>query len=95
MTNYAGRLKKIEERTKTVDAHILVLIREGAFYDEITDEERDAYCVYRGCNRRAMEDIQNAVNLSLHFQLERKPKPPTREELAERIEEVQKAVADE
>ena len=78
------RLKKIEKKIKTQDnAEILELIRQGAFYDELTPEQKDLYCEYQGYDREVMETVRITVldcegltdpDNYFHFPLERKHK---------------------
>ena len=68
------------------------LIRRKAYYDELTDEEKNAYCDYLDIEREALETVEQAVTGTLHFKVKRKPKPPTKEELREAVREVEDAV---
>lgn len=69
------RLKKIEKKIKTQDnAEILELIRQGAFYDELTNEQKDMYWNYLEHigDHETMEQLIEMVE----FTAEDKPIPP-------------------
>lgn len=93
MKENARRIKRMEARLNDTTAgnlgRLAGLIAQGAFYDELTEEEKNAYCSYRGFDREAMETVEQMVTGTLHFQIERKPRPLTEAELKERAEEVQ------
>lgn len=68
------RIKSRLDRLEAVRGsfgEIIALIRQGAYYDELTDEQRQEYALYKGVQRKALEDVELAVNGSLHFKLER------------------------
>lgn len=69
------RLDKIQSLRGSDASRILQLIRAGAFYDEISEAEKDLYCEYRHFDRYAMEEVEQLVNGTLHFRLERIPAP--------------------
>ena len=71
---------------------VLRLIRSGKYYDELSNEERNAYCKYLGFEREVYETINALVFNSLHFQLEKKRKPATREQFEENVKEVEMIV---
>lgn len=68
---------------------VAAAISRGAFYDDMTDEEKNAYCSYRGFAREVMEEVEEMVTGSLHFQVERTTKPMTKGEIIARAEEIQ------
>lgn len=90
MRESARRLKNLERKMQggTVEnlGRLAELIAQGAYYDELTDEEKDAYCSYREFNREAMEAVETMVTGTLHFQVERKPRPLTEAEKKERLQ---------
>ena len=92
MRESARRLKNLEKKMQggTVEnlGRLAELIAQGAYYDELSEEEKDAYCAYQGHNREAMETVEKMVTGTLHFQVERKPRPLTDAEYKERVEEV-------
>ena len=92
MKENARRIKRMEARLNGTTAgnlgRLAGLIAQGAFYDELTEDEKDAYCSYREFNREAMETVEKMVTGTLHFQVERKPRPLTDAEYKERVEEV-------
>lgn len=68
------RIKSRLDRLEAVRGsfgEIIALIRQGAYYDELTDEQRQQYALYKGVSHKAIEDVELAVNGTLHFPLER------------------------
>ena len=88
MKNYQRRLAKIEAASPRLWADIIALIGRHAFFDEITDHERERYCCYVGIDRRIFEEVSQAVAGNLHVQL-RQIEPPTPDELRSVIEELE------
>jgi len=84
-----NRLKKLEGVRDDISIEILQLIKSGAFYDELTIEQKDDYCRYLNTDRITFEEVHLFVLESLHVRLEERPKPPTPEEMKQRIEEVE------
>ncbi len=84
-----NRLKKLEGISENTSLEILKLIKSGAYYDELTDNQRDDYCRYLNTDRCSFEEVHLMVIQTLHVKLEDRPKPPTSEELKQRIEEVE------
>ena len=66
------------------------LIASAAYYDDLTDDNKNAYCDYYGYERGVMENLSYAVMGNLHFQLRRKPKLPTDAEFRENVREVER-----
>ena len=93
-TSIKNRIRKAQTKTHAGDSLGIVAkaIWRKAYYDELTEEEKDAYCNYRGYDRKAMEDVETMIKGNLHFVITKKPKPPTQKELQERIEEVQEYI---
>lgn len=90
--NFRNRIKKAQARTKNLESmeRIAALIAAGAYYDELTDDEKNTYCDYLGSERYALETLHEYFNGNLHFKLERKPKPLTDLEFKERVREVER-----
>lgn len=87
------RLKKAQRNaTGGEDQAIVSAIRQGAFYDELEDALKDAYCAYHGTDRHAMEEINLLVTGTLHFPVEGKGKPLTEAQFLERVDEVEALV---
>ena len=86
--SYERRLAKIEAARPRLFADILALIGRHAFFDEITDHERERYCCYIGVDRRVFEEVNQAVAGNLHVLL-RQIEPPTPDELRSVIEELE------
>ena len=85
MKNYQRRLAKIEAASPAF-ADVLKLIRRGARYDELNDQQKSRYCSMIGTPRKVYEEIELAVVGDLHTLLQ-KIDPPTPEELRDIIEE--------
>lgn len=85
------RIKKAQANAHAGEdlGRIAELLNRGAFYDELTDEEKNIYCAYYGADRQALEEVTSVVMGSLHFKLEHKPKPPTETQFRERVQEVE------
>ena len=71
---------------------VLRWIAEGRFYDELADTERARYAAYWNTTSRVLEELELAATGTLHKPLERRPKPPTQEESAEIIKELERIV---
>lgn len=91
LANIKARVKKAQGQAQAGGnlERIAALLDRGAYYDELTDEEKIAYCEYRDTERDALEKINSLFLGTLHFQLEKRPKPPTREERRQIAEEVE------
>ena len=78
------------------DPVVLGWIRQERFYDELTNDEKARYCCYYcGSNDyRAVEEVLIAVGQGLHFQLERKLKPPSPSEHRAIVAEIEAEVDD-
>lgn len=91
-----GRLLKLERQTTGGEyGDILQLIRKGLYYDELTPEQQKRYCHYHYGER--FDDVPEIylgklfdLQYNEHFLLERRPPPPTQEEMRERIAEVER-----
>lgn len=86
MKNYQRRLAKIEAASPAF-ADVLKLIRRGARYDELNDQQKSRYCSMIGTPRKVYEQIELAVVGDLHTLLQ-KFEPPTPDELKEIIDEL-------
>lgn len=77
MQSIKNRLKKLEQHTAAADipAEIVGVI-DTAYYDELTDSQKECYCEYYHSDRDTVEKLQMYIRGDLHFKLERqKPKP--------------------
>lgn len=94
LTSIKNRIRKARLNTHAGESLGLVAeaIARGAFYDELTDKEKNAYCEYHGTEREALEKIHGYILGSLHFPVERKEKPLTEAQFRERVEEVEALV---
>lgn len=88
------RIEKVERDTAAdgTNLRILELIRAGAYYDELTEEEKDLYAQHWKIDREALEEVNTQVVGSLHFQLTRLVPTRTIKRLNERIQEVEEIV---
>lgn len=95
-----NRLKRIQTHSEMEYSEIIKQINQGAFYDDLNDEQKEMYCRYIGVERSGIETIEKVVaesegrdpETALHFRLERKQPTPTPEEMQRRIEEVERIV---
>ena len=87
MKNYQRRLAKIEAASPAF-ADVLKLIRRGARYDELNDQQKSRYCSMIGTPRKVYEGVELAVVGDLHILLQ-KFDPPTPDELKEIIDELE------
>lgn len=96
LASIKNKIKRLQENSGLSEEMLRLadLIDQGAYYDELTEEDKAAYCAYIGQEREAMEQVEMMVTGTLHFQLERKAPPPTREEMARIAEEVQEIIED-
>ena len=99
-----NRLKRARTNTHAGEAlgRIAELLSRGAYYDELTDEEREAYKRYKESLGGVTDDIAGAeLDIMLfnkskeeayHFPLTKRKRPPTKEEFAQRAREVENIV---
>ena len=87
MKSYQKRLIALETASPAF-ADVLKLIRRGARYDELNDQQKSRYCSMIGTPRRVYEEIELAVVGDLHTLLQ-KIEPPTPDELRSVIEELE------
>lgn len=94
LASLKNRIRKAQGRTHAGEylGRIAELIAQGAYYDELTDEEKNAYCDYLGSERDAMEAVETMVTGTLHFPVKRKEKPLTEAQFRERVREVEEIV---
>ena len=100
LASLKNRIRKAQRNTHAGEdlGIVAAAISRGAFYDELTDEEKNAYCEYHGTEREALEKVNGFILGTLHFPVERKEKPLTEAQFRERVEEVEaymQAVTDE
>ena len=100
MTNLTQRIKRLERLQSTVYGDVLEAIKAGLYYDEIPPELQEQYAEYRysvdkenfeACLLLFKREDETEAE-ALHFPLERKPKPPTPEELEARRKEIETAM---
>lgn len=94
LSTIRNRIRKAQANTHAGEdlGIVAAAISRGAFYDELTDEEKNAYCAYLGSERHALEEVNGFILGTLHFPVERKEKPLTEAQFRERVEEVEALV---
>lgn len=82
ISNIRNRIMKAQMKAQANNdlGRLAALLARGAFYDECTDEEKNAYCKYQGTEREALENINGYILGTLHFKLERRQRRPTEAE---------------
>lgn len=88
MTSFDRRLAKLEKANIQPYADVLRLIDQNRYYDELTEAQKARYCAFVGVPRKTYEETNNLVCGNLHTMLKRID-PPTPEELAQIIQDVQ------
>lgn len=90
MSAIKSRIQRAEEhyRGHSVNTLIAEILAREAYYDELTEEEREAYCQYRGTDQETIATLYGYLYGNLHFRVEKKPKPPTKEEHEANIREI-------
>lgn len=85
------RINKVQNNTSNGEALAMVAgaIDRKAYYDELTEEEKNAYCAYYGTEREALEEVNRYILGTLHFQVERKAEKLTETQFRERVREVE------
>lgn len=101
LASLKNRIRKAQRNTHAGEAlgRIAELISRGAFYDELTPEEKEAYKQYKESLGGVADDIAGAElqimfmektkEEAYHFPLTKRRKPPTEEELAKRAQEIE------
>lgn len=79
------RLDRLQAKRCQEETRIIKLIDAGAFYDDLSEEDKDAYCEYRHFTRGTIERVELAVRNTLHFPLERIPAPEPLEKVQAEI----------
>jgi hypothetical protein len=96
MSQLLRRVERIKAVTKTESSEVLSWINKGLYYDDLTDEQRTAYCRYRDFDRQAVEDIHylmyDDTDTALHFPLEKNLPPMTREEEIQHLRTVSEEI---
>lgn len=63
--NIKARLKRLEDATGKISLYpdVVKLIKNGTYYDQLTDDQKDRYVQYRyGISRKVYEDLELMVN---------------------------------
>ncbi len=69
--------------------NILKHIKNGTYYDELTEDEKEAYSKYHNSDRRALEAMHRYFNGDLHFKLDKRRKMASDEEFRKNVQEVE------
>lgn len=99
---YMQRLKSLEKSQHGDFADIMQLIRQGAYYDQLTDAQKARYQSYRESLGGVADDIAAAKldimfndtpeQQAYHFKLTKRKRALTDEEFRERVQEVEETV---
>lgn len=101
LASIKNRLKKAQGKAHGGDSlgRIAAYIARGAFYDELSEEDREAYKEYKESLGGVADDIAGAEleimffnkteEEAYHFPLTKREKPPTEEEIAKRAQEIE------
>lgn len=78
MRAFNRRLATLEKAVQNASECSVIarMVRDGKLYDELNDSEKNAYSAYWGVSRKALEEVELAVNGSLDFPLQLKPNEP-------------------
>ena len=90
MKSYQKRLIALETASPAF-ADVLKLIRRGARYDELNDQQKSRYCSMIGTPQKVYEEIELAVVGDLHILLQ-KFDPPTPDELRQITADIEKQI---
>lgn len=90
-----NRLKRLEAKPPNRWAKIRRYIRDGFFYDQLSEHDKTEFCRYMDADKNALEDCENHVCGSLHFRLQEKPIPPKPSDLTKIINEVETKIESE
>ena len=71
---------------------IAELLEMGAYYDELTEDEKNAYCTYYGTDRETLEEVSGLLLGTLHFKLERSIKATTEAQFRECVREAEGSI---
>lgn len=95
---YLSRLRKLEKGITTEFDEIVQLIRQGAYYDQLTPNQQNQYKLYRESLGGVARDLASAeldilINdtskaEAYHFKLSKRQPPPTKEELQKTVDEI-------
>ena len=94
-----SRVKKLEKMRKAEFFEIQKLVLQGAYYDELSEDQKETYRRYKESIGGVADDISGAELEILingiskkdayHFQLSPRKRPPTEEEMKQIVEEVE------
>lgn len=104
MKSIERRLSMLEGANLSDIAIVERWVRAGRFYDELTDAEKELYQKYRESLGGVADDLAGArleiwfndtpPEIAFHFPLSRRKRPPTPEEHAARVKEVERIFLD-
>lgn len=92
--NLKSRLQKLEVKARgDVPPQVAEWIEAGMFFDDLSPAQQETYCQYRWDMveppDKHLADLWPELEYTAHFQLDRRPPPPTKAEFEERVREVQ------
>lgn len=82
------RLKRLESSARVINTDIEKIIESGVTYEDLTDEQKDIYCAYKGYDREAMETVNKMVLGTINAELKKNLPPMTPEQKAQHIKKV-------
>lgn len=79
------RIGLLQQKVRPTFPEVLDLIKQGAYYDELTAEQKEMYCAYWNTGLEAMETVEAFLNGSLHFKLAKKPRKSLSKEIIDEV----------
>ncbi len=90
MKETVRRLNRLQKATNTEELHVLDLIASGVCYEDLSDEEKNAYCRYRGFDRIGLEEMHKVfaemTGTEVRTELERNPTPAEQKQMRADLE---------
>ena len=89
------RIKKAQANAHAGEMLLSIakMLENGAYYDELTDNEKNVYCAYYGIDRQDLEALNGYVLGNLHFKIERRPGKITETQFRDNVREVEAIVS--
>ena len=83
------KLDNLEARKRIIDPVLRDRLEAGAYYDELTEQEKDLYAQHWRTDRETLETVHGAIlGGSLHFRIERLIPPRNKAEMEARQAEI-------
>ena len=88
------RIKKAQANAHAGEMLLSIakMLENGAYYDELTDNEKNVYCAYYGIDRQDLEALNGYVLGNLHFKIERRPGKITETQFRDNVRETEALV---